>query len=252
MYPIFVIHLTRASDRRESFLRRAHELGYDESRFTFWDAYDAHDPEHTAAIQHAIETKSELMDDILIATWRAQSGRLGAFGCTISIMSVLLEIVKKNIPFACILEDDAYLTQRLPELQPHDIVQIQNQNVDIIHINNRNYCKPVPAPFYVCEHMQVSHCAPQWGTDGFLVTHGGAKRLLECLYPMVAPVDTMMKYYTNGCRIGDGFGNEIQTKDKYLPEHLKHKSKHHVLYMLKTTTNYVTHDDKAFSYITNR
>jgi glycosyl transferase, family 25 len=250
MYPIYVVNLRKATDRREAFLKRAQQLGYDENRFTFYEAYDSHDPNNTSAIKRAIEHKTELMDDIFIATWRAQSGRLGAFGCSISITNVLLAIVKQNIPFACVMEDDAYLTQRLPDVQPADILQIQNQNVDVIHINDRNFCKPSSAPFFVCEQMQVSHCSPLYGTDGFFITNTGAKRLLECVYPMVAPIDTMMKYYTNGCRKGDGFENEIRTKDKYLPEQYKHKSKHHHLLVLKTTTDYVTHNDKAFSYIT--
>lgn len=251
-YPIYVVNLKRATDRREAFVERAHQLGYDENRFTFHEAYDAHDLDNTASIKRAIEHKTEIMDDIFIATWRAQSGRLGAFGVSISITNVLLEIVKNNIPFACVLEDDAYLTKRLPDLQPSDISQIQNQNVDIIHINDRNFCKPTPSPFYVCEHMHVSYCAPRYGMDGFFITNKGAKRLLECIYPMVAPIDTMMKYYTNGCHLGDGFDNEIRTKDKYLPDQYKHKSKHHHLVVLKTTTDYVTHNDKAFSYIANR
>lgn len=120
----------------------------------------------------------------------------GDLGCLASHIQVWHEIVDKNLNFALILEDDAVLTGR----PPIDSLGKTLADIDIIFVNNRivpsyhsisvfeitsesNFCLPI-----------VNGC----GTDGYIVTNQGARKLLEIFEVIIAPIDVQILSHLQG------------------------------------------------------
>jgi glycosyl transferase, family 25 len=111
----------------------------------------------------------------------------GALGCYASHIKAWEQVIRKALPYALVLEDDAILPPGLGRALTH-IVAALPKGWDMVHLGT----EPDRA---VCEIakvgnrriVQFSRVPP--GAVGYLISHAGAKKLLQA-EPRVWPIDT--------------------------------------------------------------
>jgi glycosyl transferase, family 25 len=111
----------------------------------------------------------------------------GALGCYASHIKAWEKILRKNLPYALVLEDDAILAPGLPHLL-REVLMALPSGWDMVHLG----AEPDRA---VCEVARVgSHGIVQFsrvppGTVGYLLSQAGARKLLQAK-PRLWPIDT--------------------------------------------------------------
>jgi glycosyl transferase, family 25 len=172
---LFYINLVRRGDRRRFMEAQFASLGVDAERVE-------------ARIPEGLPIAS-------IARWtdpvRPRHVSPAELACTFSHRKVWRLIVKRDLPVACVLEDDAHLSPafgRLAASRPvlHDF--------DIVKIEQRNL--PTAIGLQVGElmpgiglHRLYSY---PLGACGYLITQAGARKLLERNIPLDVPVDEIL------------------------------------------------------------
>lgn len=106
--------------------------------------------------------------------------------CGVSHIRLLQKMVQDEIPWIIVLEDDALIKQAIPEsidefMIPHD--------AEIILLNERSKGGRVIKQGVTFSYCEVIGGA---GTDGYMISLKGAKKLLRVLYPLNDPLDFQM------------------------------------------------------------
>jgi glycosyl transferase, family 25 len=111
----------------------------------------------------------------------------GALGCYASHIKAWQKILRKNLPYALVLEDDAILAPRLPQLLS-DVLTALPSGWDMVHLGtepDRAVCEVARVG---CRRIvQFSRVPP--GAVGYLLSRGGARKLLKA-EPRRWPIDT--------------------------------------------------------------
>lgn len=180
MVPVFVISLTRSTQRR-SFIQNS--LGALGIPFRFFDAIDG-----------------KVMSQVEIASmapqrYDGQYGFLpGEIGCAASFRAVLQKIESENSEFVCVTEDEAKfsaesrqfleekLLQKLPKfdvLRLHTDHKIRTKGFayDVALLKGYSIFAPVKSGLY---------CTAQ------IFTRAGASKILAGMIPLKAPIDNMI------------------------------------------------------------
>jgi arabinogalactan endo-1,4-beta-galactosidase len=173
--PVFVINLDRAKHRLAEF---AEKMARTNTPFRRWRATagDELDPARFGV--------GPLDDGIYVTGFREWSRNEAA--CGVSHIRLLQHIVRERIAWAVVLEDDAVLQRELPETLerwglPGD--------AEIVLLNDR-------ATVGALDHCSSAFCYGRVtggaGTEGYLISIAGAKKLLTALYPLRDPLDFQM------------------------------------------------------------
>jgi glycosyl transferase family 25 len=121
--------------------------------------------------------------------------RQGQVGCALSHIRIWERILQEQIPVACILEDDAKITN-------DNITETLNQVVrelpaDWDHCNlyhHPKFAKRLNDPtLHLQDHPLIMKAVPMWGTVGYLISQRGVKKLLRYTKPIFNTIDEMIK-----------------------------------------------------------
>lgn len=112
----------------------------------------------------------------------------GEIGCALSHIGIWRKLVDEDIPHALVLEDDAVIDPSAAEvvaalaglLGPADVVALVKTN------DNSFFFHQVPLPG---KHRLVYVNQPFYTAAGYVMTRGGAQRLLRHVPPLVVPID---------------------------------------------------------------
>ena len=188
---IFIISLARSKERTVLMSYQLDKFGLS---YQIFDAVDG------VALPSEVKQQVEKQRDICIYKKPFTDGEIG---CMYSHMGVYEEIVKNNLDYALILEDDVFLTERLPIFLSDEVMQALPKDWDIIllafvqrgNVESRPSKKAVMSywdrkrlpqnlligkPVYFCYHAA-----------GYLVSKQGAKKLINQGYPLRMPADIL-------------------------------------------------------------
>lgn len=203
---VFCINLERAKIRYEKIIQNFERLNQNLERFEACDG----DTLEKYSIPEA---------------WNIKSLSKGEVGCALSHYTLWKKIYDDNIPYACILEDDAIVVEKVDNISVpfgFDIVYI-NENT-LANTNGEAYCGG--------------------GTYGYIVSRKGVEKLLKICSDLCKPIDLRMQVHVRGF-LESGY---IHCNDKDSPfESSLHKSI--ILEGYKTSINYVYHDYDTPSFI---
>lgn len=170
--PIYVINVDAHTQRWEAIKSRAIELGMDLIR---WPATPA------AELDHAALASGALADGVRVRDFPAASANAAA--CGVSHIRLLREVVSSDTRWAVILEDDAVPLRRIPaEIGAWHLPV----DADIVMLNDRSRIGCFEMTTHPFSYGQVVGGA---GTEGYLISRRGARKLLRILDPLKDPLD---------------------------------------------------------------
>jgi glycosyl transferase family 25 len=209
---IFCINLKRSHDRWATVSDNFDVIGQDVERFEAYEGMNL--------------TKNDVP-----SSW----GDLnfygnGIAGCALSHYKLWEYILTTDLPYACILEDDAFVLQKIDNIEVHD-------NFDILYINERIGCDSYGRASYGC------------GTESYIVSREGCNKLLSICEDMFRPVDLRIQahirgFVENGHELCKGFSK---------PEYPFHSLKHDgiILEGYKYEHPLTKHEDYGVSFVNN-
>jgi len=173
--PVFVISLARAEDRRSAIRRHLESYGIE---YEIIDAVDGF----------------KLADDDanrLLAPGYAL--HRGAIGCYLSHVKVYEEIVRREIPVALVLEDDARLDRRICPLLAKGV---SSTDFDYCYLDSDPHNDEGPVFYDADSGVLLSEgvvayelsAGPQT-LHACLITLEGARKRLGAAYPIAKPID---------------------------------------------------------------
>ena len=184
--PVFVVNLDRDKMRLALFSDQMKVIG---RKFTRWRATSGEELDSKKFCM------KPLWKGVFITGFREWSKNEAA--CGVSHILLLQHIINEKIPYAIILEDDAILQGKLPNLIrefeiPHD--------AEIVLLNDR---AEVGEVMHKGKHFSFGKVTGGAGTDGYLISLSGAKKLLKILYPLNDPLDFQMYSHFQSVQEGD-------------------------------------------------
>jgi arabinogalactan endo-1,4-beta-galactosidase len=172
---VFVINLDRDEGRLSHFAARLQALGV---QFERWRATPGSELDPLAFGIRPIE------EGIFVRNFREWSRNEAA--CGVSHLRLLRHIVRERIPWAVVMEDDSILHRRVPP----DISSWElPDDAEIVLLNERSVVGDVRA---VGRRFSYGPVAGGAGTEGYLISLRGARKLLKILYPFQNPLDFQM------------------------------------------------------------
>lgn len=116
---------------------------------------------------------------------------LGVIGCCSSHFKVFQEIIKDNLPYAIIMEDDLILLEDLNKIQPL-ILQAMMMKVDLMYFNY-----PFPKETYQPDGNKNYHFRPFDGklytAEMYLISNSFAKKVLDEFSNDIGAFDLVLK-----------------------------------------------------------
>ena len=186
-FPIFVINLKRSPERKASISKQLNDLGLE---CQYIEAVDG-----TQYTPHqAIAKYGEQV--FYTNTYNKQRMTLGALGCLLSHIKFYKLMIANNIPAACVLEDDATLSPRLPEVLSSKTLQQEPWGTLLLgHYSKyrKSFNHGAEAVYWkkkVCPEHYIARAAEfPFTTLGYLIKLSTAKKLCNLAYPIRMPVD---------------------------------------------------------------
>jgi len=181
---VFVINLDRDKARMAEISEHLSSL---QASFERWPATDG------AAFRAAADPST----NIEIRGFGPWAG--GEIGCGVSHIRIWQRIVEQKTPWAIVLEDDARLCAPLPaNMEDWDLPA----DADIVLLNDRS----LPGPtLHRGKKFSYAEVAGGAGTDGYLVSYAGAKKLLAVTRPLSNPLDFQMYAHFNSIQAADRY-----------------------------------------------
>ncbi|WP_428768072.1 glycosyltransferase family 25 protein [Treponema sp. HNW] len=181
--PVFVISLKSASERRSFIQNQLKNLNFD---FEFFDAFIGKDYASDPAYYN--EKKA------LKAEGRKL--RAGEVGCALSHNAVYRLIAEKKLPYALILEDDAIISEDLPQvidkLLPHlkgpRIIQLERCD-----LYKKSSIQPLVKGYSIVEPRFIK-AGTIAQTAGYLISFEAAKAIQNINRPAYFPADNWWHY----------------------------------------------------------
>jgi glycosyl transferase family 25 len=192
--PFFVINLAHDLERKQHTLKLSHELGLS---FNFIDAVNG---KNLSQIQI-----DQVYDESLSVSEFGRGLTLGELGCALSHLNIYKRMIDKNIEIAVILEDDIEISDNIHQIldaktnypEVWDILLLgyhsENKNETISTSSFRGKHKITPS------HSTVRLVEIAFGTHGYIISLGGAKKLIKILNKIIKPIDhyTGTEFYVN-------------------------------------------------------
>ncbi len=202
--PIFYINMDMAVGRKARITASLQEFGHEGVR----------------RLGYVVE---KLCSTDLPVGWNVYDHNRGMVGCNVSHYKIWQEIVEKDIPYACILEDDAVLVRPIRDI-------IFPKGADILFLNDRTKRN--------LQGVAIDGC----GTDGYVVSKAGCEKLLRLFVDVDVNVDLRIHAHTRG----------FQENNVYMTKGYEYKSllyPKEIIEGYKTEYDYVVHHDEDLSYI---
>ncbi len=172
---VFVINLDRARDRLTQFRENMAVL---EMPFLRWRATAG---DELNSSQFGIEPN---MEGVFITGFREWSKNEAA--CGVSHITLMQHLVRERIPWTIIMEDDAVPRRKLPvSLSEWELPD----DAEIVLLNDRATVDVLSHRGNTFSYGRVTGGA---GTEGYLISLAGARKLLQILYPFRDPLDFQM------------------------------------------------------------
>ncbi len=186
-FPIFVINLKRSPNRKANISKQLDALNLD---YQFIEAVDG--AQFTP--HEVVENYGEQV--FYTNTYNHQRITLGSLGCLLSHIKFYELMIDHNIPIACVLEDDAELSPRFPEVLNSTVLQKVSWGTLLLgHYSKyrKSYNKGAEAVYWkkkVCPGHYIARVAEfPFTTIGYLVKLPTAKKLRDLAYPIRMPAD---------------------------------------------------------------
>ena len=169
---IFVIHLENDHARRDWISQQFDKLGIP---FEFFKACDgrALTPGDLAASYDAKWAKRRIGRPMSPAE----------IGCALSHIGVYQEIVRRQLPYALVLEDDATLPDDLVEVMEAIPPHISNDKPEVILCGYR-YDGRVSGPVQLTAKRQLHAYSPRQGACAYFINYIAARALSSALLPI--------------------------------------------------------------------
>lgn len=194
----FLINLRRREDRLEEM---RHQLESNKMGFERIEAVDARDP-NTTISPYDVALK---WDTALNAQFDPNKYPQGPHeltmtpserGCAMSHVRVWREVVKRGLPSALVLEDDALLVSKFKKKLAKITEELPNGEWDVLHLGfwlPGQHVQPPESSIVrrfpgVKDAPDLFRPSYMWQTHCYLVSYSGAKKLLSWL-PVDGPVD---------------------------------------------------------------
>lgn len=173
--PIFVISLERAPERRHAITSHLKSLGLE---------YE---------VVNAVDGKKLSEKQISEVVREGLSYDCGVVGCYLSHIMVYKIIVERNISTALILEDDAMLNSNIVQMLRSGLSYVE---FDYCLLDCDNKSEKSAVFFDPDSEKMLTPGFPVYETNigpsllhAYLMTNTGARKRLECAFPIVKPVD---------------------------------------------------------------
>lgn len=181
--PVFVISLKSASDRRKLIREQLEKLNFE---FEFFDAFIGKNyADNPAYYNEKKALKAE-----------GRKLRAGEVGCALSHNAVYRLIVERELPYALILEDDAIISEDLPEVLEKLLPYLQGAR--IIQLERCDIYKKSSTRSLVKGYSLVSPRFIKEGsiaqTAGYLISFEAAQAIRNINFPVYFPADNWWHY----------------------------------------------------------
>ena len=185
--PIFVINLKRSSNRKANISKQLDSLNLD---YQFIEAVDG----TKFTPYEVVEKYGEQV--FYTNTYNHQRMTLGSLGCLLSHIKFYELMIDKNIPIACVLEDDAEVSPLFPEVLNSVVLQKVSWGTLLLgHYSKykKSYNKGAETVYWkkkVCPNHYIARVAEfPFTTIGYLIKLSTAKKLRDLAYPIRMPAD---------------------------------------------------------------
>lgn len=208
---IFCINLDRSKERWEKIKNNFLDLDHNIIRFSASD-------------------KNYLKESDLPVGWESINRenksyfafKPGVVACALSHYRIWNFMIKNNLSYMCVVEDDAFIQEEIKNIECED-------NFDILYLNDR------------IKSNEKNQAIDGWGTDGYILSLKGVKKLIQICEDMNAPVD---------CRIQSHIRGFIECNSQHRCMRFKSlRNPNIIIEGYKTLESYVIHDPNAFSYV---
>jgi len=172
---LFVINLDADRHRLDRFAATMDRFG---TPFARWSATSGADLDDRKFGRRPVAR------GVFVTRFRSWSANEAA--CGVSHIRLLRDVVRRRVPWTIVMEDDAVLTRELPlEINSWELPP----DADIVLLNDRALPGPVRRQVGDFVYADVAGGA---GTEAYLVSLNGARKLLRVLYPFMNPLDFQM------------------------------------------------------------
>lgn len=121
----------------------------------------------------------------------------GEIGCALSHLKIYQKIVNENIAQALILEDDALLTEQLPEVLSSPAMQLPVDKPVVVLLSQVNkFVNKVVAPITPTTGLYPVYSATT--SHAYVINLEAARRLLKLLYPVWMAADKWCLFEEHG------------------------------------------------------
>lgn len=188
---VFVINLERAPERRETIGRRLKELGV---AFEFFPATDG---------RTFTDAERALVDNHRRHYYSRYPLADNALACGLSHRRAMQEMLKRRLPMAAVIEDDAILTDEFPEVLKAIELEI---DFDFIFLHTP-LKRGKKRPFVEMKRLTYKNTLGRvkymsMRTTGYVVSKRGAETCLKQTGRFVHAIDAAMhRYWENGMTI---------------------------------------------------
>lgn len=174
----FVINLDRHPERLASIRGQLQELGMGYVRIAAVDGAKLSQPQ-----------LDEVYDPVMVRRTLGRELPRGEIGCALSHLSVYRQMTEQSIPLACVLEDDAQLTQVLPRiLGPLTEFMTSAKPLVCLLTHVGRYTEWGWVSLAVNQH-KVCKTVHAFCTHGYVINLAGAKALLSHNHQISHPID---------------------------------------------------------------
>ena len=165
---IVVINMVESSERRKTFFEHADKFPTLRNRIQVFDAVSKNNP-----IQlNELKTK-----------YNVKIGNPGEAGCALSHILVLEEFIASNDDYCVVFEDDAKIVSDAFLNVQTMLNEISKSSFHMLYLGGR-----------INHNIDFEPCGG-WGTEGYIVSHAGAKMLFDILTrtPLRRPIDNQIQ-----------------------------------------------------------
>ncbi|MCW5959746.1 MAG: glycosyltransferase family 25 protein [Pyrinomonadaceae bacterium] len=186
----FLISLERAKERRQKMTQTLDAFSMDYEIFDAVDGMAMSDSEIANYCDLEFLQENEY--------WFPR----GMIGCCLSHYSVYVEIVKRNLDYAFIIEDDAKINHEIPaliekcknEIRSNEIILLYYQtSAKTLRISNNDKIALTNSHFL----QYPFDPKPLTSTGAYIITQDACKNLIDYILPVSQPPDAWGEFYEN-------------------------------------------------------
>lgn len=186
-----VINLARRRDRMIQFGRH-YTLPI---KYEIFDAVDGRNLEPYKLIESGVLGDSGMQSLInssygISKRYHYELGSVGAIGCSLSHIKIWEKIVKENIPYMFVFEDDAWVMG----IKMDDVLNRLDELPDDWHVYMIGQPHTILEGLPVANRTHLYKLTRFCGTHGYIINNAGARWLLEkgMLFPIQQQIDAHM------------------------------------------------------------